>query len=104
MIANLVSNALRYGDPPVVVTLREQGGSVSIEVRDNGSGVPEEFVPQLFERFTRPTDSAPARRPGSGFGLYIVRRLAEANGCRISYEGGVPNGSVFTLVLPASAD
>jgi PAS domain S-box-containing protein len=104
MIANLVSNALRYGEPPVVVTLREEGGSVWIEVKDDGPGVPEAFVPQLFDRFTRPVDPTPGRRPGSGFGLYIVRRLAEANGARISYAPGVAGGSVFTLVLPAVRD
>jgi PAS domain S-box-containing protein len=102
MIANLVSNALRYGESPVVVSLRGEGDSVSIEVSDQGAGVREEFVPHLFERFTRPTDTAPAQSSGSGFGLYIVRRLAEANRCRISYAPGVPTGSVFTLVLPAA--
>ena len=103
MIANLVSNALRYGGPPVVVSLTDEGETVVIEVTDQGAGVPEEFVPQLFERFTRSDAPAPARRSGSGFGLYIVRRLAEANGCRISYAPGTPSGSQFTLVVPAAA-
>ena len=82
MIANLVSNALRYGAPPVVVSVVDRDGALSLEVVDHGAGVPEEFVPHLFDRFTRATTGVAARQSGSGFGLYIVGRLAEANGCR----------------------
>ncbi len=104
MVANLVTNAVRYGAPPVVVTVRAAGDSASIEVTDHGHGVPEEFVPHLFERFTRPTDRATAtRRPGSGFGLYVVRRLADANGCRVSYERGDDGGSCFRLEVPTTS-
>lgn len=103
MIANLVTNAVRYGAPPVVVTVRAAGDSATIEVTDHGPGVPEEFVPHLFERFTRPTEAATTTlRPGSGFGLYVVRRLAEANGCRMSYQAAPAGGSCFRLEVPTT--
>ncbi|MET0839636.1 MAG: HAMP domain-containing sensor histidine kinase, partial [Marmoricola sp.] len=102
MIANLVTNALRYGAPPVVVTLDASAASVSIEVVDHGAGVPEEFVPHLYERFTRPESGPGARQSGSGFGLYIVGRLAQANNCRITYSPGTPTGSRFLLEVPAA--
>jgi PAS domain S-box-containing protein len=104
MVANLVSNALRYGAAPVVVTIAEQDGGVSLEVSDQGPGVPEDFVPQLFDRFTRARTGMPAtQQPGSGFGLYIVGRLAEANRCRLTYSPGTPAGSRFRLDLPSAA-
>jgi PAS domain S-box-containing protein len=102
MVANLVSNALRYGARPVVVTVLEHVDGISLEVTDAGPGVPEEFVPQLFDRFTRATTGAAAQQSGSGFGLYIVNRLAEANGCRLTYSPGSPSGSRFRLELPSA--
>jgi signal transduction histidine kinase len=101
MVANLVSNALRYGAPPVVVTVFEDADGTSLEVTDAGPGVPEDFVPRLFDRFTRATSGAAAHQSGSGFGLYIVNRLAEANGCRLTYTPAAPTGSRFRLALPS---
>jgi signal transduction histidine kinase len=102
MVANLVTNAVRYGAPPVAVTISASDGWSVVEVTDQGAGVPDEFVPHLFDRFTRPTDGGTStHRPGTGFGLYIVRRLAEANGCRISYDRDEASGSRFRLEVPA---
>ena len=100
MVANLVTNALRYGAPPVAVTVVEDGEDVSLEVTDAGEGVPEDFVPRLFDRFTRASTGTAVQQSGSGFGLYIVNRLAEANGCSLGYSAGVPSGSCFRLDLP----
>ena len=99
IIANLTGNALRYGAPPVAVTVVPGDDTVSVIVSDQGAGVPEEFVPRLFDRFTR----APGQRStrGTGLGLYIARRLAEANDGTLRYQrgpGGI--GAVFTLTLP----
>ena len=100
MVANLVSNALRYGELPVVVTVLEDDDGVSLEVTDAGEGVPEDFVPRLFDRFTRASTGTAVQQSGSGFGLYIVNRLAEANSCRLTYSPEVPSGSCFRLELP----
>ncbi len=103
MVANLVSNALRYGALPVVVTVARRDDSVFLEVLDHGAGVPEEFVPHLFERFTRASSPAAGHQAGSGFGLYIVSRLAEANDARLTYSPATPSGSLFRLDLPSAA-
>ena len=103
MVANLVSNALRYGALPVVVTVAQRDDSVVLEVLDHGEGVPEDFVPHLFERFTRASSAAAGHQAGSGFGLYIVGRLADANGARLTYSPGTPSGSRFRLDLPSAA-
>jgi signal transduction histidine kinase len=97
MIANYLTNAARYGRPPVRVEAACRDGMVEIAVHDHGAGVPTDFVPRLFERFSRPL-SAEGR--GTGLGLAIVRGLAQANGGSVWYAH---NGTtVFGLRLPAS--
>jgi signal transduction histidine kinase len=68
---------------------------VEILVRDSGKGVPEAFVPRLFERFAQ---AGPATG-GTGLGLSIVRGLARAQGGEAWYEPGAP-GSCFGVRLP----
>ena len=103
VLVNLVTNALRYGAPPVAVRISHQPDGVCVEVSDHGDGVPAEFAPHLFERFSRAEVGASARVPGNGFGLYVVRRLAEANGCRIEHGPHEPTGTVFRLLIPTPA-
>jgi two-component system sensor histidine kinase MtrB len=99
VVANLTSNALRYGAPPVVITLSGGDDTVSVTVSDRGPGVPEQFVPQLFDRFARGPDRHAAR--GAGLGLYIAHRLAAANDGTLEYASGPDGrGAVFTLTLP----
>ena len=99
IIANLTGNALRYGAPPVVIAMVPGDDTISILVSDEGPGVPEEFVPRLFDRFTRAAGQRSTR--GTGLGLYIARRLAEANDGTLSHQRGAGGrGAVFTLTLP----
>jgi signal transduction histidine kinase len=100
IIANLIGNALKYGAPPVIITAGRSNNHVAIDVADAGPGVPAEFVNQLFDRFSRATTATTVH--GSGFGLYIVQRLAEANGGQITYQPRQPSGACFTLTLPAA--
>jgi PAS domain S-box-containing protein len=99
IVANLAGNALRYGAPPVVVSLEGGDATAQVTVSDRGPGVPEEFVPELFDRFARGPDRHAAR--GAGLGLYIARRLAEANEGTLEYSTGPDGrGAVFTLTIP----
>lgn len=104
ILANLLSNAHKYGGDEGEV--RVQAGRldtalVEICVSDCGEGVPPEFVPHLFERFSRATSGVAPTRTGTGLGLYIVRELVEANGGTIRYEPNRPTGSRFVVELPA---
>jgi signal transduction histidine kinase len=100
--ANLILNALRYGTPPVEV--RGEGGEpFRLVVEDRGEGVPGEFVPELFERFSRSDDTRRAGMPGAGLGLSIARAYAEALGGRLEYEDADPHGARFILSLPRDA-
>ncbi len=103
---NLITNARKYGADPLAVTVRtgthEGRPVVRLEVSDSGEGVPPDFVPHLFERFTRAETGVATTKQGTGFGLYIVRRLIEANRGTITYRANSPQGSVFTVTLPAT--
>lgn len=100
MLLNYLSNALKYGEPPMNVTaVSSPPGSVEIRVCDAGDGVPDDFVPRLFGRFVRGLRDG-AGAPGSGLGLSIVRALARMNGGDAWYEANFPRGSRFCLRLP----
>ncbi|MEU6032891.1 PAS domain-containing sensor histidine kinase [Streptomyces tauricus] len=99
IFGNYLENALAYGRDPVEITAREAGGRIEVRVADHGSGVPESFVPHLFERYRRDPATAAATE-GTGLGLWIARNLARANGGDAWYEPGRPNGAVFCVSLP----
>ena len=102
VLANLVGNALKYGSAPVTVIARQVAGTVVLDVVDSGEGVPAEFVPHLFERFTRAATGAALQRKGSGLGLYIAHTLADANAGTLSYQPASGRGARFSLTLPAA--
>jgi PAS domain S-box-containing protein len=94
-VDNLIANALRYGAPPVCVSVRADGEQVLITVTDAGQGVPPELRPRLFNRF-----AAGRRRGGTGLGLFIVRELARAHDGDAWYAPGPGGGACFGLSLP----
>ena len=98
MLVNCLENAFTYGRPPIEVHVAEEDGWIEVRVRDSGPGVPEDFVPHLFDRFTRDT-SVTRRTEGSGLGLWIVRSLARANGGEAHYEPGHRGGACFCISL-----
>ncbi len=101
VIANLLSNALKYSEEnrEVVVRLSLADGEVVASVIDQGPGIPPEESVHLFEKFGR-TSTGRARADSLGLGLYIARRLIEANGGRIWVESEIGRGSTFSVALP----
>jgi two-component system OmpR family sensor kinase len=77
-LANLVDNALGYGDGTVALSARAANGSVELHVRDEGAGFPPDFLPRAFERFTRADEAR--TRGGTGLGLAIADAIARAHG------------------------
>ena len=100
MLANLLSNARKYGEPPVTIDVHAETrlgrALVVITVSDAGPGVPEGFREAMFEEYTR-ADGEQAR--GTGLGLYVVRSLARAHGGEVEYTPGRGGGADFTLLL-----
>ena len=100
IVTNLVTNAFRYGAPPVTVRAEQTDRHFRLSVEDCGRGVSAEFVPNLFERFSRSEGSRPGT-VGTGLGLAIARSYARAHGGDLLYEDASPHGARFMLVLPA---
>lgn len=101
-VGNLVSNALRHTPAGGTVTLstHREGAEVVFSVEDTGSGISGEDLPKVFDRFWRAEKSRSRQSGGSGLGLSIVRKLAEAHGGS-AHASSVPGeGSVFSLRLP----
>jgi signal transduction histidine kinase len=98
VLQNLFTNAFRYGGPEIVLEGKASEGDVVISVSDNGPGVEEELVPNLFDPFARGSTSSEAG--GSGLGLAIVRMLVTASEGDIWYENGKGGGARFCIRLP----
>jgi signal transduction histidine kinase len=101
MVSNLVVNACRYGEPPVVVRAEQAAGRLQVVVEDSGPGVPAEFVPQLFDRFARHATTATSVN-GTGLGLAIARAYARAHRGDLRYRPAA-HGAAFEITLPDSA-
>ena len=94
VVSNLLVNAVRYGEPPIVVAAEQRDRHVRISVEDGGTGVPEDLRTRLFDRFERGDDAH-----GTGLGLSIARAYARAHGGDLVYEPSVAN-SRFELLIP----
>jgi signal transduction histidine kinase len=104
VLANLLSNALKYSPPTqsVQLELRCQGDQARVFVRDHGPGIPPEALPHLCERFYRvpQVEVQAGSQLGLGLGLYISRHIVERHGGRMWVESKVGSGSTFAFALP----
>ncbi|MEV0981828.1 HAMP domain-containing sensor histidine kinase [Streptomyces sp. NPDC049915] len=96
----VLTNALRYARSRVTVSARRVSGTLRIDVVDDGPGVPEVFVGELFQpgRRADPGDG----HDGAGLGLPLARRLARAVGGEVTYDLGHAPGARFTVSLPTA--
>ncbi|MDQ3859586.1 MAG: PAS domain S-box protein [Actinomycetota bacterium] len=97
ILVNYLDNARTYGKPPYRLDARPARDHVLVSVSDEGDGVPDEFVPILFESFTQARQGE-----GTGLGLAIVKGLAEGAGGSAWYERNEPQGARFCVTLPAA--
>jgi signal transduction histidine kinase len=100
IVANLVSNAIKFSPPRSVVTVRTERHSVSmarISVIDSGAGISREDLRRIFHRFEQGSNHA---APGIGLGLAIVRELVKLLGGRVTVESAPGRGSRFHFTLP----
>jgi len=100
VFANLLSNALRYTDSggKVTVSARTEEEQVQFSVSDSGRGIPERYLPRIFDRFFRVPGQE--TESGIGLGLAIVKEIVEAHGGSVSVESREGVGSTFRFTLP----
>jgi len=99
IVANLAGNAVEHGGGRARVRLDDDGGAATVEVADDGPGIPAEFLPRLFDRFSKADAARTAA--GSGLGLAIARENAALLGGSITAQSRPGGGATFTVRLPA---
>jgi signal transduction histidine kinase len=103
---NLLTNAVKYSPQRTEVTVRcwIEGGRVRIAVEDQGIGMDQKEVKQIFQKFYRTRKAEESGEAGTGIGLSIVQQIVEQHGGQIDVTSQPGAGSCFTLVLPPRAE
>ena len=105
ILGNYLSNACKFSPAgsTVVVEARQEKGRVVVTVTDCGEGIPEEFQPYLFEKFSQGEAPNTRRRGGTGLGLAISRELARQMGGEVGFRSTPGKGSSFWVSFPTAA-
>jgi len=103
VIGNLISNAIKYSPQGGVIEIsaEAENGSVRVEVRDEGMGIPAGQQHQIFTKFFR-GDAAASGITGTGLGLAVSRDIVESHGGRIGFTSAEGEGTTFFVELPGA--
>jgi two-component system phosphate regulon sensor histidine kinase PhoR len=101
---NLIDNAVKYtrDGGEIRLSTAADDGIVTIEVSDNGIGIPLEDQPRIFERFYRVDRSRSREMGGTGLGLSIVKHVVQSHGGTIEVDSTLGEGSRFSMRLPTA--
>lgn len=102
IISNLIDNAIKYTPKGSInISLENQGQKTIIKIKDTGIGIEEKDIDKLFTKFTRTKDAFKTNVLGTGLGLYIAKKMMEAQGGNIHVESdGLGKGSMFIIEIP----
>jgi signal transduction histidine kinase len=98
----LIDNAVRHATAQVAVTVTPSGGSVIVEVADDGPGIDAQMLPRLFQRFTSDTAGHGVGPRRYGLGLALVSDIVDRHGGAVSAANREGGGAVLRIVLPAA--
>jgi len=105
VVLNLLSNAFKFTlEGEIEVSLRLVDSAAEMKVRDTGTGIPTNEIPQLFERFHRVKAARGRSYEGSGIGLALVQELVKLHGGNVRVESEIDRGSTFTVTIPLGKD
>jgi two-component system, OmpR family, sensor histidine kinase ResE len=106
VMTNLIDNAFRHTPVKGTITVRmkEEDNGLKMEVEDTGTGIPEEDLPFVFERFYKADKARTRGRAGTGLGLAIVQNIVDAHGGKVSVHSKVGEGTNFNVFLPLTKD
>jgi PAS domain S-box-containing protein len=102
VVTNLVSNAIKFSPPDTTIILSAESGdgNILISIKDQGRGIPQDKVANIFDRFQQVTAQDHAKAGGSGLGLAICKAIVELHGGEISVESTEGKGSTFKFSIP----
>ena len=104
VLHNLVDNSCKYGASVLAFGSQREGGAVTLWIEDNGPGVPEEQLPNLFEPFYRGDAARTRPAAGSGLGLAVVKRSMQQMGGSVRAENAPGGGLRMVLTLPLAKE
>lgn len=104
ILTNLIDNAAKYSQEGTKIEILAQNSDdfnfINISIKDNGVGIPAEYISKIFSKFIRIDNPLTREAQGTGLGLYITKTLIESMGGKISVESKENQGSTFTVSLP----
>lgn len=105
IVLNLLSNAFKFTfEGTIAIRLRQDATMAELSVADTGTGIPENELPHVFERFHRVPGARGRTYEGAGIGLALVQELVKLHGGSVRVESALGTGSVFTVSVPLGAD
>jgi len=104
VLQNLLENAVKYSRAggTVLIALAAGNREVTVTIKDDGIGIPQEQQKSIFERFFRASNAVKVETDGSGLGLFIVKSIVEKHGGRIWFESEEGKGVTFYFTLPVA--
>lgn len=104
VIHNILNNAIKYSHPGGVVdfSIKKDKKSIFITVKDVGIGIPKHQQDKIFQKLFRADNARQMDAGGMGLGLYIIKAIADASGCKISFSSKENEGSTFIVQIPLS--
>lgn len=102
VLTNVIDNAIRYSNSEGAITVRlgEQDHHILVSVQDKGTGISQDEIPKIFNKFYRARSARMAKTKGSGLGLTIAKSIVELHGGKIWVQSEQGKGSVFSFTLP----
>ncbi len=102
VFSNLLENAIKYSksDGKILVTTEESQGKIIVQISDQGYGIAEDELPNIFMKFYRSKEAKTSKIKGTGVGLYLARYFVELHNGKIEVESTLEKGSTFTVNLP----